>query len=1056
MKCLLTFIILLLLTTAGTAQEGNSLPDQLQQAWESDQFDKAKELIPQVLSMPTDQLQKDLESYSNTMNTVGMVLSYFNEHEKATTYFGIARDKIVELRGDTGAYYGLYCYNLAMTLDVLGRYTEADPLYLAALPLLAKVWGPSSLEYTMAYYNLTIMYTEMGRYAEAVQMNKAVIYFFEVILGVENNDYWSAHNNLARIYEGAGMYDEAKIIFEECLKYYRKKSPEEDETLAIILNNTAELHRKRGNYKQAEEMYFESLELVGKMKNYDPLDSATTCSNLALMYVATTQYAEAEAYFLQSVAIYERNGMIEHPDYTNPLNNLGDMYRLMGRYDEAVVLLEKVIHMRGKLFGTDHQNYANAVNNLALVYFNAGYNKEAEELFLTAKDIYFRVLGDEHAFYGNCLNNLAVLYKTAGFLKEAETFYNECLEITARALGKNHVNYATYLNGAGVLSSRLGNHKKAIEMISEALDIIKRKLGSKNYDYIDFAYNLAETYRDAGNIPRAKEMYLVAMTGYIELINNYFPTLSEKEKNAFYYTISFRFETFNSFVIQQVIDNPKSGNHELIEAMFNYQLSTKSLLLSETSNIRAKVSSSQDEELIALYNSWEEKQENLAMQYRLSADELVLNDIDLELLEKELNTVEKKMSSKIHSFEDGSRKGNATWKDIQAHLKDGEIAVEMIRVDYYNRDWTDQVYYVALGISQDSKTPGIALIENGAQLDTMYIEKHRNAIWRSQKDEQSYEVFWKPIKSLVKDAHSVYFSPDGVYHQMNLYALLNSTTGEYLIDEIEIYPQTTLKDLLKTSNHSVEEKTAAIFGFPDYDFEISSTDESALDSDGLLRYGYQSLTALPGTKIEAEAVRDIMKENQYEVELQLAAEASEAALKDVAGPNILHIATHGFFLKNQMEKADMVMGVNAEKSNENPLLRSGLMLAGAAASARKGRANLNEEDGILSAYEAMLLDLENTELVVLSACETGLGEVRNGQGVYGLQRAFMVAGAEAIMMSLWQVEDNATKELMKAFYTIWLSNRAKSKQKAFREAQLTIKTRFPSPIFWGAFVMVGL
>jgi len=1029
----------------------------LQQAWENNEFERAKELIPQVLSIPLDQQQQDPDAYANTMNTVGMVLYHYNEHEKATTYFQLARNKIIELRGDTGAYYGLYSYNLATTLDILGRYTEADPLYLTALPLLAKAWGPSSLEYTMAYYKLTLMYTKMGRYPEAEPMNKAVIYFFEVILGKDNNDYWGAHNNLARIYEGAGMYAEAKTIFEECLKYYRKKSPEEDETLAIILNNTAELNRKLGNYKKAEQMYFESLKIVGGIRNYDPLDSAITCSNLALMYKATKKYAEAEAYFIKSGDIYERIGLTEHPDYTNPLNNLGDLYRVMGRYDEAFVLLEKVIEMRERLFGTEHQNYANAISNLALVYFNAGYYKEAEELFLAAKDIYYRLLGDEHVLYGNCLNNLAVLYRVAGFPKEAEAFYNECLDITARALGKDHVKYALYLNGAGVLNSKLGNYAKAIEMISEAMDIVRRKLGAKNYDYTDFTYNLAEIYRDAGDMKKAKEMYLVAMTGYVELINYYFPTLSEKEKNAFYYTISFRFETFNSFVIQQVIENTEGNNSQLIEAMFNYQLSTKSLLLNEVSNIRAKVSASQDEELISLYNNWEEKQQNLALQYRLSADELVLNDIDLELLEKELNTVEKMMSTKIHLFNEGLRKENSTWKDIQAQLKEGEVAVEMIRVDYYNKDWTDQVYYVALGISKESKTPAIALLENGALLDTIYIEKNRNAIWRSEKDEQSYEVFWKPIKSLVKGANAVYFSPDGVYHLMNLYALLNTETGEYLIDEIEIYLQTTLKDILKVSGPGNNEKTAEIFGFPDYNYESSSANDASIsDPDGLHRYGYQALTALPGTKLEAEAVRDIMTENNFNVNLKLGSEASESELKQIAGPNILHIATHGFFLKDQMERADMVMGINAEKSNQNPLLRSGLMLAGAAASARKGQANLEEEDGIVSAYEAMLLNLENTELVVLSACETGLGEVRNGQGVYGLQRAFMVAGAEAIMMSLWQVEDNATKELMKAFYSIWLSNPDKTKQKAFREAQLTIKSKFPSPIFWGAFVMVGL
>jgi CHAT domain-containing protein len=240
---------------------------------------------------------------------------------------------------------------------------------------------------------------------------------------------------------------------------------------------------------------------------------------------------------------------------------------------------------------------------------------------------------------------------------------------------------------------------------------------------------------------------------------------------------------------------------------------------------------------------------------------------------------------------------------------------------------------------------------------------------------------------------------------------------------------------LKSKKARVSKKTATLMGFPDY--------------------GTGDVSPLPGTKTEIEAVAKILKASGYQVTRFMQKNATEANLKKVKGPAILHIATHGYFLKD-IDSKGAAFGINMENANDNPLLRSGIILAGGAATVSGNRIpNLQSNDnGILTAFEAMNLNLEGTDLVIMSACETGLGDVKAGEGVYGLQRAFLVAGADALIMSLWKVDDAATQQLMTSYY----QNLAKlgNRQKAFKQAQLQLMAKYKEPYYWGAFVMMGL
>jgi CHAT domain-containing protein len=321
-------------------------------------------------------------------------------------------------------------------------------------------------------------------------------------------------------------------------------------------------------------------------------------------------------------------------------------------------------------------------------------------------------------------------------------------------------------------------------------------------------------------------------------------------------------------------------------------------------------------------------------------------------------------------------------------------------------------------------------------LETRYGKYYRTAIQQRLPDEYSYNQFWGRIDPAVAGKKVLYVSPDGVYNQLNLNTLINDK-GEYNVSKYDIAILGNAKDLIdiKARKPKTGSKNAFLLGFPDY-----ATD---------------AVSPLPGTKVELDNISKILKAANYNVTQRMQKEATEKSIKSIKAPMIVHIATHGYFLQDTKGSHGSVYGVNAENASNNPLLRSGLILADAKGAINNNPSDISgSENGILTAYEAMNLDLEGTDLVIMSACETGLGDVKSGEGVYGLQRSFLVAGADALIMSLWKVDDEATQLLMSNFYSNWI--KGGNKQKAFKQAQVQLMTKYKEPYYWGAFVMIGL
>ena len=426
----------------------------------------------------------------------------------------------------------------------------------------------------------------------------------------------------------------------------------------------------------------------------------------------------------------------------------------------------------------------------------------------------------------------------------------------------------------------------------------------------------------------------------------------------------------------------------------------------------------------------------------MSPAQLAENEIDPGTLTQEVERLERELSQKSELFGQNFEAKRILFEDVKKSLQPNEVAIEIVRYRYFDHAFTDSVIYAGLYLTNTLSKPKAIMIKDGRNMENRYFKYYRNCIAAKIPDQVSYGVYWKPIIDDIGQASTIYLSADGIYNQINLEAM-PAPDGRYVIDNSNIVLVSNTKDIYirRVKSRSVaNENTASMFGNPT--FYITASANS------------RNITPLPGTEKEVNQLHYILAQKGWVTTEYLETSAAEEKIKEVNSPKIFHIATHGLYkpteevtLTKQMEGGEALLA-------QNPLMRTGLLLRGAGDLLDKTDYNFNMESGILTAYEAMSLNLDKTDLVVLSACETGLGDLEAGEGVYGLQRAFLVAGAKVLVMSMFKVDDEATQKLMLKFYQKWLSTT--NMRQSFIDAKKELRLQYPEPIYWGAFMMIGL
>jgi CHAT domain-containing protein/tetratricopeptide (TPR) repeat protein len=843
---------------------------------------------------------------------------------------------------------------------------------------------------------------------------------------LDNADLTDEENANLNLEVGQTSYAMGRFVFAEkrfrtARSYFEKASLTDALGYLKTISSQGLLYTSMGRFTLAET--FTSLALDTRKNKFGETNMgvAALFNNYGVLHYNLGRYNESEKEFDKAISVIQHNQQQEAMAHAIVLNNQAMLCQSIGRNEEAVQKLQQAIDLSGKLEASKAKNHLKFYSNLALLYQQMNKLAEAETIYRTLEN----KLEKGKSEYANALNNVAILALLMGKHDRIEDMLKQAASIYKSNLGENSPAFAKVISDFGNFYRYKGRYTDAEPLLEKALQIRDEALGRIHPLYVQSQEDMALLQWKKGDWDKASLLYHDVMEKSLDFINNYFTPMSESEKAKYWDILSPRFQRFYNFAVEAA-----AVNNEIITELFEYRMAAKGLLLRSARKVSESILAGGNEQLINDYAAWLDHKEQLSALYVYSKEELKEQNINLDSLQAVANAMEKRLSENSKEFAEFYFTSKVNYPDIQNQLKDDEALVEIIRLRHFDQTLTDSSRYLAVVITKNNPQPKLINFPDGKEMEGAFATHYRISMKNRIADELSYTRYWAAIEPEVKGKKSIYVSLDGIYNQINLYTL-KKPGGDFLINQYDIALLGTPKDLMTRNSRSVSGKKATLFGYP--------------------VYGSEKIPGLPATKTEVEGINNVLKSSGYEVNQYMQEEATEINLKQSKKVSVLHIATHGYFLQD-VDRAVWPLGVHRDNARDNVLLRSGLMMAGAS-DADKLRSGLdNTSNGIITSYEAMNLDLNETTLVVLSACETGLGEVKAGEGVYGLQRAFLAAGAKALIMSLWKVDDAATQQLMNNFYNNW--TKTGDLQKAFKQAQLQLMTKYKEPYYWGAFVMM--
>jgi CHAT domain-containing protein len=962
--------------------------------------------------------------------------------------------------------------NYVISLNNLGAYfqdqkdfSKAEKIYLKTIKIRQNHFGLDEIDIAKSLIHLSDLYYDQKKYFEAEPLCTRVLEIRKRLLGENSLEYIKTIGKMASIYLGQKKYNEAENLFFLGLKLKSKNFGENDSSYLVSLTNLANLYFIQGKYSEAEIYYLKILELKKKTIGETNEDYIYSLNYLSEIYYYEGKYIEAEKGYIKVIKLTEEVLGKEKTEYAIFLNNLAELYVDLMQYNKSEDLLNESIKIYENINENNTVGYYISLSNLAILYVKKNKLIEAEQIFIKTLEFTKKNYGEKDANYATSLQNLGGFYSNLGRYKDALNYVFESSEIRKKILGEKHPLYALSLYNLGNIYSALSDYSTSLSYYLKSLEIHKEIADTKNPDYISILSSLAENYQDLDLNDKAKFYYDEFINAKQEKIFQDFYGLTSKEIINFESLDRVNLIRPFSFLAENSIKYP-SLNLDL----FNGELLFKKITLIKQERIKNSIQKSNNLFLQKKYQKFVENKRQITRY-----NELPLNEKpkDLNNLLNETEKIEKDLTVESNTFSDYQKAMTISFTDLKNRLKKEEVVIDLVSFKYYNKTVTDSLVYAAFIVKKDSNFPKFISLFEEKQLDfllsTNKSQQDKTRIDNQYLDKSICDLFLKPLEKELEGITTIYLSPSGLGHQID-FAALPICESQTLGDNYKLHILNAPSELIDYKETGLEHKNKPeilLYGGINYgksnakeklENAVAEVSEEFLNNK--TRSSIAGFDYLDGTNKEVNQIQQRATKNGFITALLNESAATEESIKSLDGktsPYILHLATHGFFFADPQTKdlpkniIEFEGKVKVYKTSEDPMMRSGLVFAGANNYWSKANENASIDDGILTASEISNLDLSACQLVVLSACETGLGEVKGSEGVFGLQRAFKMAGVKNIIMSLWKVPDTQTAELFDIFYSECFAG--KTIHEAFQSAQSQMKVKY-SPYYWAGFVLL--
>jgi CHAT domain-containing protein len=1005
------------------------------------------------LKAKTEEAKGDLKAYKSTLNLLdGFATSKFGSNNLRSIGYQLSKADI------DWRYYGylngaLITYNKLFKINFANRLHDSSPQRLVFLSNLSTLYEYLDLPDSSAkmaqkaadiavvnfgtqspesnfYASLNAYFKfNTGKYTESTEACVSAAKQNQNINAEVDGYLAKACYLQAYIFDWLGEFDLMNKQINKANALALEKDENKYHEKIEMYQSLVKSYISKNNFIRAEKNALALLNLVKKETGEESFLMVDPTLTIAYMKIQKGELKEAEKYLNLSEKVIKKYFSPSSEKWSTYNYTLCKYYLTISDFKRAKDVLQISMDITTKIYGQNHLKLARLYELWANLLIEESRFVDANKMFENAMRITESSLGKSSPAYANLLVQLANLEVKMKEFDKANASLSEAEKFWIAKLGQSNLYIGKIELIRGDLNFFRKKYTESEQSFNKAASIFASIFNKRYNEYLEANVGLAKVAYMKNQYKSAADLLEPVLNERIHFSLNNFSIMSFSQKTNFWAGFREEFELYNSVIYKLIdtkLDVKKSTN------LYNYLLKTKGLLLTSDAQIRRQVFQSGDSTLVANYNEWLNQKEYFALVSYYSNEQLLNENISLDKVILKIEDLEKKIQSKSNIDLSANTK-EITWFDIRKNLKQNESAVEMVRLRAFNQTFTDTIIYLGLVIDAKTKDyPKSVILKDGKLMEGKYMKYYRNASITKTDDENSYNIFWQPIKELIPDGNTIYFSSDGVYAQINPEMLFDVSLNQYALQTNTFVYLTNTKDLIPETEQANKtyDKKFYLYGNPSFysqkvDKELllplDGAEKEIIEIDKILKQFNQTTTRLTGKMVTEDTLRSIQM------------------------PYVLHISTHGYFMERK----------TGNELISNPMLNSGLCLVSSGNILdNKEIGHVNQMQGILTASEVMDMNFSKTNLVVLSACETGRGEVQVGEGVYGLQRAFLVAGAKAIILSLFKVDDEATKLLMVKFYSKLLNNGGDFR-KAFREAKDDLRqSEFKSPIYWGAFIMV--